>query len=519
MLTATMRSPSPAALAMWLTLGATACSSPAPAPVLPLRAPDVEVVAEHFAGTSLSGARAVPALAGPDHHADSVTDQPGSQPPVSSAPWFLDCELVYLEDLPLLGERPLAARADLVADLRGSAPLLPSASLGADAEVLTGAPAAEFLSALRAGDRGRWLALAGGPSALPAGSTYALDAVGREGVSDPVDFLGEFPDRGPIPRRVGLRLTNPVEGGALRVGLVLQDLDPDLETQRRQKLAEAGPSAPLPPMAPEDESVRMELLRVAEPYDPLDGPLVLLVPSPFRGGNGRAFALIVEPRAGDPTERALARASASTQRASEAAELDAPSSTEAMAIELEAALTAMESGSPRSALLLLTSRTGAPLAADLALTLTRSDLQALSGSLFDSRTPAQIARDPAAVPLALERAAYGLLIRRALEGSIEPEQSALLHLHTGALGPYPDALEEILRKAVSLSDLERRIIEENLVFLEDSAAASRLRAHDWLRARGRDVADFDPLADRAARRAALEAARAASAQEQPAPQS
>lgn len=517
MLTATMRSPSLLTTAAGLALAAAACRTPPPPPVLPLRAPEVEVIAGHYAGTPLSGARAL---------TQAEVNLPAAPPPdgaggPSIRPWILDCELLYLEDLPPLGVSPLAPRADLVADLRGGAPLLPSASLGADAEILLGSPAASFLSDLRAGGLGRWLALAGGPTALPAGSTYALDAMGLEGVSDPVDFLGEFSDRGPIPRRVGLRLGHPSAGGALRVALVLQDLDPEQETLRLQQLAEAGAAAPLPPMAPEDESVRMELLRVAEAYDPAMGALVLIVPSPFAGGNGRAFALVVEPQAAaasadgqgsgpsDATAAALARAEASTERASRAATLDAPSRSETDGIELEAALSAMRNGSPRSALLLLTQRTGAALAGDLAITLTRSDLQAMAGSLFEQRTPAQLARTPRAVPLILERAAYSLLLGRALEGSIEPEQSALLHLHAGALGPFPDALQEILRQASDLSDLENRLIEENLTFLEDSSSASRLRAHDWLRARGRSIEGFDPLAERDARRAVLKAARSA----------
>ncbi len=518
MLAATMRSPSLHQAAASLALAVAACRSPVTLPVLPLRAPDVEVIAGHYAGTPLSGARVLTA------DEVNLSPLPADSAPASEStvqPWILDCELLYLEDLPPLGVSPLAPRADLVADLRGGAPLLPSASLGADADILVGSPAASFLTDLRGGASGRWLALAGGPTALPAGSTYALDALALEAVPDPVDFLGEFSDRGPIPRRVGLRLGHPSAGGALRVALVLQDLDPEQESLRLQQLAEAGAAAPLPPMAPEDELVRMELLRVADSYDPGMGALVLIVPSPFAGGNGRAFALVVEPRTAEESTiggekgpskvaaSALARAAASSERASRAATLEAPSTSETQGIELEAALTAMQNGSPRSALLLLTERTGAALAGDLAITLTRSDLQAMAGSLFEEQTPAQLARTPRSVPLTLERAAYSLLLGRALEGSIQPEQASLLHLHTGALGPFPDALKEILRQASDLADLESRLTAENLTFLEDSSSASRLRAHDWLRARGRSIEGFDPLAERDARRAVLEAARSA----------
>jgi hypothetical protein len=47
---------------------------------------------------------------------------------------------------------------------------------------------------------------------------------------------------------------------------------------------------------------------------------------------------------------------------------------------------------------------------------------------------------------------------------------------------------------------------ENLVALEDSSPAARVRAFDWLAARAKAPRDFDPLGPAGQRRAALDKA-------------
>ncbi|MDF1798976.1 MAG: hypothetical protein P1V81_07360, partial [Planctomycetota bacterium] len=81
--------------------------------------------------------------------------------------------------------------------------------------------------------------------------------------------------------------------------------------------------------------------------------------------------------------------------------------------------------------------------------------------------------------------------------------------HAGEVGRYPNLLEEALQVSRDLPGFTARLVAENRVFLEDSSPASRVRAFDWLKARGQAPPEYLPLALRSARRAALEAERAA----------
>ena len=492
----------------WLALLAAGCQSPAPLPPpAPLHAPALEIISEQFTGSLLSGAKQ------PEAHAaaaETETEEHPDMAQLASESLLVDCSLLYLEDSPLLGRKPLAAQVDLVADLRGSQPVLSSAALGAEAEVLVGPGAVEFLSEVRADGRGRYLVLCEASPALPRGTTFALDALGHERVRDPLDFLDEFPDRGPIPRRVGLRIERPGPDGPLLLALVLQDLDPEIEIARLAAAAEAGSQIPEPPGPAEKEDVRMELLRLKDGYTVDQGPIILLVPSPFRGGNGETFAFALEPNTQATAavrQAAAKRAEQALQRSFEASSSPAPNEEQARDIETEAALVSLSNGAQRSALLLLAQRARAPLTSDLVLTASKQQLQALTDRFFDDQSPAEVAQDAAAVPMRLERASYSMLLEAAADESLSPDLQALLYMRTGALGPFPDAVQGALQQARNIEDLEATWISENLSFLEDSDPSARLRAHDWLQARELAIPNYDPLANRKQRRAALEAMR------------
>ena len=64
-------------------------------------------------------------------------------------------------------------------------------------------------------------------------------------------------------------------------------------------------------------------------------------------------------------------------------------------------------------------------------------------------------------------------------------------------------LTEVVDGATDLAELETRLVEENLNYLQDTSPASRSRAFDWLEARGAAPVAFDPLAPDKDRRAAL----------------
>ena len=72
-------------------------------------------------------------------------------------------------------------------------------------------------------------------------------------------------------------------------------------------------------------------------------------------------------------------------------------------------------------------------------------------------------------------------------------------------------MAEVLKGAGSAADLRTRLLAENFIQLEDSSPAARVRACDWLAARGIAPAGYDPLGPPKARREALERALTAAA--------
>jgi hypothetical protein len=65
-------------------------------------------------------------------------------------------------------------------------------------------------------------------------------------------------------------------------------------------------------------------------------------------------------------------------------------------------------------------------------------------------------------------------------------------------------LREQVAESRDLADLERRLINENRISLEDMSPAARTRAYEWLRQRELAPAGYDPLASAKERRVALD---------------
>ena len=65
---------------------------------------------------------------------------------------------------------------------------------------------------------------------------------------------------------------------------------------------------------------------------------------------------------------------------------------------------------------------------------------------------------------------------------------------------------DVALAARNLEDFRARVIAENRILLEDNHPAARVRAYDWLAARGEAPDGYDPLGDEPSREAALERA-------------
>ena len=185
-----------AALTLASLLAVAGCSAPAPPPPAP--GPLVgewTLARSRWVGGALAGPRAGEASLDPTE-ARRISIE------------------AYALDAPLDGGRPLAGAVRLGADLQGSRalgalnPLLTGGRLATGAEAQRWHRQLEGIEPLdaRVEVMGRWheTLVSGGALA------YTIGAIDLEGIDD--DFLREFSERGPFPRRVDLLVAMAAEG-------------------------------------------------------------------------------------------------------------------------------------------------------------------------------------------------------------------------------------------------------------------------------------------------------------------
>lgn len=159
----------------------------------------------------------------------------------------------------------------------------------------------------------------------------------------------------------------------------------------------------------------------------------------------------------------------------------------------------------RRALVDLTHTGNAPLARDIALGAPADVAQGLAKAIYAAQveTPAETISE---LGWLLEKTAYDMLLEMSEEDTLTPALSTYLLRHAGQLGRQLATLREQLAESPDLSGLERRLVRENRIALEDMSPAARSRAYDWLARRDQAPVGYDPLASMQERRAALQAA-------------
>lgn len=463
---------------------------PSPPPVsLP---PGLGVHARAWAGTSLTGPRPV-VEAPPD--------------PALAPPLRVELTLLALAELPDLGV-PLGSTSRMVLAPEAEEPIEVFPHTMAGGHLLEGELAAAFVDGLASlGTSGALLAAAWqGP--LIAGTTTSLAVATVEIDEDPENFLGEFRTLGPVLKQVDVAVARTGAGLEAAIGMVDlaepggEDLTPLFEPDRD----ELRPGAPLP---------RREVLLTRVRPEADGAPLVFLVPSPFVSGRGAGYAAVVRVHTVAPEDTAdherrvagaLARLEALApppRRQERPRAADAPRGR-----ALVQALEALDPDSGvalRAPLVFLADVGDAPFAGDLALV---ADDELLEQWVDELRAQARPRGDePDAVDRLgwmLDRGAYLLVARRALRGSLPDELGGLLLHHAGELGRFPSLLSAAATRSAGAADFQRRLVEENRQFLDDSNPTARVRAHEWLERQGLAPAGYDPLASREERRAILE---------------
>jgi len=174
---------------------------------------------------------------------------------------------------------------------------------------------------------------------------------------------------------------------------------------------------------------------------------------------------------------------------------------------LAAARSMAQAGDRRRAGVFLASESGASLALDTILVADDTTLEALGAAwrqAIGEDMDALVRGDRLA--WSLESTAARWLAQAAEAGDLPAELEAVLLRQTGVVGRAPDLLAEYVEESDGVAAWREHIEQENRLALEDNLPSARVRAFDWLAARGLQPPNYDPLGSREERRAALLAA-------------
>jgi hypothetical protein len=451
------------------------------APPPPLVAPGAGIELAHFSGSALSG----------------PTTQPVQAIGADQA-WLVDVSIYAMERMPRAAMRSVGTQARLIVATQGGEPVLPSTELAAASRCGFGAEAEAFVSALDSGALGRTTKIGAQRGAMLPGLALAARTT-DPGAQD--DSSG--PWRGVVVSRPA------APSGDLELALVMQDL-----------VAPAPADVDAAEVAQRPAPILQRELALMDRSPPLstDGATAaFVVPLRMAGGAAEAVAAIVRvrpsPSAQDADEvyaESMREVAQSIERERAQAHVVPRGLDDAQSYR--AALDALAyPANRRRSMAYLADQTGAPICLDVALVADDAALEELSSHIREATAAPQATGDRAALGWALDRAALALLAARSGAERAPPELAAVLVAHAGEAGRHAGSMEEVQGSAATRQDLEARLVAENYVFLEDNSPASRVRAYDWLLARGRAPEGYDPLASNRERRDALERALASPA--------
>ena len=266
-----------------------------------------------------------------------------------------------------------------------------------------------------------------------------------------------------------------------------------------------------------------ELAIVEKPPLGLSEGLSFFVPMRFEGSDAASIVATIEitPGNDDPMHKErVVRSAADLQRSIDAVARrpdTAPIAPSAWS-SLDVAIGGLARESRRRAsLVFLAGETRARLCEDAALVADAPALAALVDAFSTQVNPSPSTRPasgPASMPAVrpssdeigwlLDRATFLTLGKMLGESKIPPELASVLMSYAGEAGRHAASVEEIRRGMGTRAEFENRIMAENMIFLEDNSPASRVRAYDWLKARGKAPVGFDPLGPARERRIALD---------------
>jgi hypothetical protein len=461
---------------LWLAAG---CQSQPKGPPPPLATPSVFTQVSHYTGTPLSGPRVAVADVGSPADALDI-----------SVKW------IAVAAPPPNVQETLSSQCRLIIAGQSGAPMLASPELTKGVLLDQSSDVASLESQYAGPASTDFAPVATLEGALPAKVTASFIAA---------------TSAGPLPRdRLIIRVARS-DAATAATHSTNRLLELTLEISQ-----DNSPSTTQPSIAKSETAVFDRSL--------VDGRdrLAIVIPMKFSDSPARALVALIDIT---PTTSAalLARCHADLQSsAATAAKQPNVAAVEGSAWSgYDSALKALwRPADRRAALVFLAAQTSAHICEDTALVADDPTLEKLASTIAQQAAASSEPHTAAALSWLLDRAAFQLLVlgdapassaagnkssgNSTVSAPLPPELRAVLTVYAGEPARHSGSLDDIANQATSRQDLENRLTAENLVFLTDASPASRVRAFDWLKARGLAPAGFDPLGPPKQRREALD---------------
>jgi hypothetical protein len=312
-------------------------------------------------------------------------------------------------------------------------------------------------------------------------------------------------------RRIELFLCQTLPPGELpqlQIALGVVDLPPKSTAPPPDQSAQPAP-APAPSASePIHELVVLQPMELRAP-----AAAMILVPFTFKDGTAKSVILSLHATMGATgDEMAKALATCTDDLKASAAALSkasvAPAAGTAAWPGFEAALNGIRTpASRRPSLVYLATQANADICEDAALSANDQTLEQLSTAILKQASEGALPREPTSLGWALDGATLKFISQLQSSGTkAPPELLAVLLRHTGQVGDNSGSVDDLIKVSGSKKDFDLRVTAENMVYLEDNSPAARVRAFDWLSARGAAPAGYDPLGSPRERHDALQRA-------------
>jgi hypothetical protein len=256
------------------------------------------------------------------------------------------------------------------------------------------------------------------------------------------------------------------------------------------------------------ETAVLDAIDTAQPRD-----VLLVIPQEIPQSPAKGLAILLKIKPADANSDSAALMEHISQDLKQSSELagrwpQTATVGSAQTSEYQSSLDALKDPiRRRAALVYLAGQTGAPICEDVALVAEDAALEKLASQITQNAKP-ETTSQRELLGWILDLSTFQLLaqLQADTKTKIAPELMAVLTRHTGEAGRHDSSMEQIVKNLSSKADLANRLVAENLIYLEDSSPAARVRAYDFLNSRGRAPAGYDPLGTPRDRRNALEKA-------------